>query len=37
MRAVLDEAEAATLDALLAKMIAAMPEWVDGPDEPSRR
>ena len=37
MRAVLDDEEAATFDALLAKMIAAMPDWVDEPDTPPRR
>ena len=37
MRAVLNQQEAATFDALLAKMIAAMPGWVDGPESPPRR
>ena len=34
MRAALDPDEAATFDALLAKMIAAMPGWVDAPASP---
>ena len=37
MRAALDTDEAAAFDALLAKMIAAMPGWVDAPDPPPRR